>query len=191
MQLTMISILIMGLSPIRAEAEWKQNNGCWWYTEGSSWAIGWRLIDGNWYYFNKYGYMEHDNTIDGYYLNSNGAWSTNILDEQGRYKEGTIVTLSGTLNEYFWEHPAQGKLSFCVLKLDEPANFNVIMLGDRKIYDGVKEIQVIADFNNDSNNYKELYSKVGQHVNLKGRIWGGAGTWYYRRDVTMTWLEDK
>lgn len=60
--------------------EWKQDSkGCW-YSEDNSWAIGWRLIEGNWYYFYSNGYMAHDTTVDGCYLNSNGVWSENSYD---------------------------------------------------------------------------------------------------------------
>ena len=71
-------ITLLALNPIVAHAEWKSNNAGWWYTEGNSWANGWKQIDGNWYYFYSDGYMAHDTTIDGCYLNSNGAWINNI-----------------------------------------------------------------------------------------------------------------
>ena len=71
-------ITLLALNPIVAHAEWKSNNDGWWYTEGNSWANGWKQIDGNWYYFYSDGYMAHDTTIDGCYLNSNGAWINNI-----------------------------------------------------------------------------------------------------------------
>lgn len=67
---------IITLNPIGVSAEWKQNDIGWWYTEGASYSKGWRQIDGNWYYFDKYdGYMATDTDVDGYYLNSSGAWS--------------------------------------------------------------------------------------------------------------------
>lgn len=57
---------------------WKQNNKGWWYTEGNSYATGWKLIDGNWYYFYSDGYMAKNTTINGYYLNSSGAWTNSV-----------------------------------------------------------------------------------------------------------------
>lgn len=60
--------------PIKASAEWKQDSNGWWNTEGSSWSIGWREIDGKWYYFKQDGYMAHDTVIDGYELGSDGSW---------------------------------------------------------------------------------------------------------------------
>ena len=71
---SLIVASVLALNPIGASAEWKQDTTGWWYTEGSSWATGWKLIDGNWYYFNSDGYMAHDTTIDGCKLGSDGAW---------------------------------------------------------------------------------------------------------------------
>lgn len=75
-----------------ASAEWKSNSKGWWYTEGNSYSKGWKLINGNWYYFNNDGYMAHDTTIDGYYLNSSGAWenSVNSIIGQGILKNVSV-----------------------------------------------------------------------------------------------------
>lgn len=74
----LVAVSIIGMNPVQANAAWKQDKYGWWYTEGNSWATGWRLIDGNWYYFNENGYMESDIAVDGYYLNKDGAYT---LDE--------------------------------------------------------------------------------------------------------------
>ena len=84
---TLIAASVLALNPIGASAEWKKNSTGWWYTEGSSWNTGWKLIDGSWYYFYSDGYMAKDTTINGYYLNSSGAW-TNFTPT------GTKVTLN-------------------------------------------------------------------------------------------------
>ncbi|OOM68611.1 hypothetical protein [Clostridium sp. BL-8] len=76
--LLVLSILVLNL--ISAHAEWQQSNNGWWYSEGSSYAIGWKLIDGNWYYFYSNGYMAHDTIIDNCYLNSSGAWIQNKVN---------------------------------------------------------------------------------------------------------------
>lgn len=65
---------VMALSSIGASAEWRQNSTGWWYAEGSSYATGWKLIDGKYYYFSSNGYMLHDTYIEGYELGSDGAW---------------------------------------------------------------------------------------------------------------------
>lgn len=93
----------MAITPLCASAEWRESvvRTEWssrtkkWYSEGDSWATGWRKIDnewyyfdvdtgyivtgwnyigGNWYYFNELGEMEHSRFIGEYYLNSKGIW---------------------------------------------------------------------------------------------------------------------
>ncbi len=71
----LVSILVVGVLPIGASAEWKQDNKGWWYSEGNSYSTGWTKIDGNWYYFDNKGYMESGQYIGNYYLNSNGVWT--------------------------------------------------------------------------------------------------------------------
>lgn len=71
--LTIMSLL----TPKQANAEWKRDNYGWWYTEGNSYAKGWRNINEKWYYFNSNGYMVHDIVIDGRYINSSGEWTNN------------------------------------------------------------------------------------------------------------------
>ncbi|OOM11149.1 putative cell wall binding repeat protein [Clostridium saccharobutylicum] len=84
---TLVVASILALNPIGASAEWKQDeSGNWWYTEGDSYARGWKLIDGNWYYFYSDGYMAKNKTIDGYYLNSNGAWTKNFISKEEAVK---------------------------------------------------------------------------------------------------------
>ncbi|NRY58907.1 leucine-rich repeat domain-containing protein [Clostridium beijerinckii] len=89
---------VLALNPIGASAEWKSDPRGWWYTEGSSWATGWRLINSKWYYFDSKGYMAKDTTIDGYYLNESGAWTE--LTTSGNFKfdksTGTIVEYTGS-----------------------------------------------------------------------------------------------
>lgn len=48
---TLVAASITALTPIGVSAEWKSNYKGWWYTEGNSYATGWRKIDGFWYYF--------------------------------------------------------------------------------------------------------------------------------------------
>ena len=55
---------------------WKLINGNWYYLDpqDARMVTGWKQINGSWYYFYSSGAMAHDTTIDGYKLNSNGAW---------------------------------------------------------------------------------------------------------------------
>jgi len=76
---SLIVTSVLALNPIAASAEWKQNNTGWWYTDESSVSTGWKMIEGNWYYFNSDGYMEHDIVIDGCKLGSDGVWIQEIV----------------------------------------------------------------------------------------------------------------
>lgn len=69
--LLLSTTLLAGL-PLGVSAEWKNNTKGWWYTEGNSYATGWRLINSSWYYFDDNGYVEHNKIIGNYYLYSNG-----------------------------------------------------------------------------------------------------------------------
>ena len=71
---TLLVASVLALNPIGASASWKQDSIGWWNTDGSSWSVGWKEIDGKWYYFGQDGYMVHDATIAGYKLGSDGAW---------------------------------------------------------------------------------------------------------------------
>lgn len=53
---------------------WKLIDGNWYYFNQDGVAvIGWKKIDNNWYYFNSDYAMVSNTTIDGYYLTSSGA----------------------------------------------------------------------------------------------------------------------
>lgn len=56
--------------------EWKQVWDNWYYfgEDGVSMQNTWAEIDGKWYYFDQWSVMQHDTTIDGHLLGSDGAW---------------------------------------------------------------------------------------------------------------------
>jgi Uncharacterized protein with SCP/PR1 domains len=68
---------IATLSPLKASAEWRQNDDrTWSYKEGNKVAKGWKNISNEWYYFNESGRMKTDWTYDKgnwYYLNNSGV----------------------------------------------------------------------------------------------------------------------
>jgi|GEM_PF-1962823 len=91
---------LFAITPMAAHAEWKNNYTGWWYMEGNTWTTGWRYINGNWYYFYSDGYMSHDTTIDGYYLNSSGAWQINqsqyVSDNNTNNQASTVNNVKDT-----------------------------------------------------------------------------------------------
>lgn len=93
---------VLALNPIAASAEWKQNNMGWWYTEGSSWARGWRTIDGSLYYFKANGYMTNNTSnmfFDKEYgLNSSGQFANVTINGDWAFcnSTGKIVAYLGS-----------------------------------------------------------------------------------------------
>lgn len=100
---SLVIISAFALNTIEANAEWKQDSNGWWYTEGNSWAIGWRKIDNNWYCFNENGYMKKGWVLDNgkwYFLDSNGAMQTGTIQVDGKtYYLGVIGDMqTGNIN---------------------------------------------------------------------------------------------
>ncbi|WP_160689149.1 transglutaminase domain-containing protein [Clostridium sp. C2-6-12] len=114
---SLIMASIMALNPVRTNAEWKKDNKGWWYTEGNSWATGWRKINFKWYYFGQDGYMEigwlqdddgkwyylnndgsmaHDTIIDGYKLGRDGSW-INSNTSSSNYDSSQVSSLGQEL----------------------------------------------------------------------------------------------
>lgn len=102
---------ILLLNPIVCHAEWKQNSIGWWYSNQNSWAIGWQMINNEWYYFDSNGYMQtgwiktdgkwyymyedgsmaKDTKIDGYNIGEDGAWiETNSKSEDNKIEDNKI-----------------------------------------------------------------------------------------------------
>lgn len=81
-----ILVSVLGFTSTGANAAWKRDINGWWYTEGSSWSIGWRFINNAWYYFDDSGYMETGWLQDNgkwYYLNSSGEMVTGTQSIDG------------------------------------------------------------------------------------------------------------
>lgn len=79
---------ISTVSSVGASAAWKQNSTGWWNTEGNSYSIGWRMIDGSWYYFDSTGYMKTGWIQDGstwYYAGPSGALKTGWINDNGNW----------------------------------------------------------------------------------------------------------
>lgn len=95
---TLVIASVLVLNPIGVSAEWKQSsNGLWWYEEGSSWATGWRQIEGEYYYFDTNGYMlSNVTTPDGYYVGYDGV-ATNFMNSQSDF---TFDSVTGTITAY-------------------------------------------------------------------------------------------
>ncbi|WP_317119614.1 hypothetical protein [Clostridium neonatale] len=43
--LCLLSLSLASISPKEADAAWIKDKNGWWYSEGNSWATGWRYIN--------------------------------------------------------------------------------------------------------------------------------------------------
>lgn len=123
----LVAASVLALNPIGANAEWRQDAKGWWYTEGNSWAEGFRVIDGYLYFFDSQGYMDHGKpndfgdkvglNDDGQFTNVtvNGAWafcklSGEIVAYLGSDSNVVIpdkidnVAVTGIGNKAFYKH---------------------------------------------------------------------------------------
>ncbi|MEW9992065.1 hypothetical protein [Clostridium butyricum] len=132
----LLTVLMITSTAIPASAAWIQDNNGWWYTEGSSCATGWKLIDGNWYYFYSDGYMAHDCWIGNYYLNAKGAWTTEtitkekaqqIVDElkNSKYFGNNIVFKYNPIDNYMSKDKQQYYYIFNMIYGEDEADKNI------------------------------------------------------------------
>lgn len=120
---------VTAVSPVAASAAWKQDAKGWWNTEGNSWSIGWRQIDGTWYHFDETGYMSTGWVIDysagygqWYFMDQSGAMKTGWMQDAGKWyflqPSGAMKT--GWINDngtwYFAE--GSGAMLTGVIKVD-------------------------------------------------------------------------
>lgn len=93
--LGIIATSLLAISPIGANAEWKQDSKGWWYADGNSWYKGWKQIDSKWYYFDYNGYMKTGWRTD-FKFNSGGNYE--IIDETYYYlnDDGSLDNLKTT-----------------------------------------------------------------------------------------------
>ncbi|HCW52759.1 MAG TPA: hypothetical protein DG753_03260 [Clostridium sp.] len=58
---------------------WKYGEAEWILYYGGQQVYGWQQVNGVWYYiYPSTGYMAHDTFVNGYYVNSDGAWTKDI-----------------------------------------------------------------------------------------------------------------
>jgi hypothetical protein len=159
---SLIVALALALSPREASAEWKQDSNGWWNAEGSSWSIGWKQIDGEWYYFDNNGYMKtgwiengskwyylyssgamaNNTIIDGYSLDSDGVWSQSMQNTSSSSGTGKKATTSNTELNLNWNEVQKINISV------SPPFFKEVNVSDEK------QIQKIIDYFNSLNTIK-------------------------------------
>ncbi|SFD14552.1 cell wall-binding protein [Clostridium uliginosum] len=95
----LITLLVIGITPIGVSAEWKQNtdNSWSWSENGHHAYYGWEQIDGKWYCFKdakmQTGWL---NIGYWYYLGSDGTMKTGWINDGGKdyylKSDGTLAT---------------------------------------------------------------------------------------------------
>ena len=146
--------------------EWvKDSNGWWLKLKEGAYAVGWKLVDGNWYWFNSSGYMMTGwQYISGlwYYFNSSGQMMTNwqyisgkwyFFDESGRMLQGEGFFENGTF--YFFDNsgvwipnawPLEAEPGYFYITVgtfqDEITLYLIDMLNEYRASNGVAPLEV-------------------------------------------------
>lgn len=85
---TMVTTTIITLSPVGVSAAWIKNySGNWNYTEGDSYAKGWRQINDVWYFFDDFGQMRTGWILSNgewYYMDLSGAMQIGVIQVEGK-----------------------------------------------------------------------------------------------------------
>lgn len=166
---------------------WLNDNGTWYYLkDDGTMATGWILDKGNWYYLYSNGSMAHDTTIDGYYLNNSGAWTTSSGSSStstGGVRIGSeLLTKLYELGFYdggydtmvYNPYGQSGLSAFDVMHVSSfntgDCDISITLL--RRTSDGDEKLKSILNMIV-SNNGNELYDKIisnnSQTVYLDGR----------------------
>jgi len=162
--LGILATCLVAFNPMRANAEWKHDSTGWWYTEGNSFSIGWRYIDKNWYYFYPNGYMAKSTTINGHYLNDNGAWVDTAVQSQNI----TVVYPSN------WIKAPLTSLDTCYLLDSKGTNVNLVLENMQGLSE--EEYNKLSDLDVKTNlGVDNIMVKEQEFNNNKSRV-----TKYYR-----------
>ncbi|NFE59949.1 cell wall-binding protein [Clostridium botulinum] len=156
---------IITFIPIKASATWKKDySGNWNWTENGRNAIGWKNINGNWYYFDYSGAMRTGWINDWgcwYYADSNGVMQTGIVeisgniyafDDSGIMQKGN-VSINGQSYKFNDQGYAIGDKIPSPIKAFDNGN-NVLPYGSKPPYSNS------GDSSSDSDSEDDIFNDV-------------------------------
>ena len=92
---------------------WIKGTKGWSYMTDGIYADGWKNIDYSWYYFYKNtNFMAYDTIIDGYYINSNGAWTEEVPDAIRQIMKNDLNYINSTLGKTAWHFYVEENINF-------------------------------------------------------------------------------
>lgn len=174
--ITLLVTSVLALNPIGANAEWKEDNQGWRYSESNSWSIGWRNINGNWYYFDQNGYMLKNTLVQGWKLDSNGigskieetantAVANSIGNSNGNISNLGLATIQGEYIYYIDFNDYSSSIN--KIKIDGTGKevlAEKMINNSNYVGDGYTNLNVIGDWiyysEFDDNNNKYLINKI-------------------------------
>lgn len=185
-------ILLINTAIISQAAEWKQDNTGWWYqNDDGSYPINeWKWIDKNndgleeSYYFDRNGYLSMNISIDGYQVNSEGAWivdnivqtqSINLLNDKKEFSipmftdaNPELVSREIPLDDYAYAYDMSGYQS---------RNISSVM-ASYSIY--MKKLGYVVDIDNAEVDHTGIYVPILKDGNIVGAILEGMdnGEWF-------------
>lgn len=178
-----VGLVIIGsvtaITPMTANAEWKNDNTGWWYEEGGSWTTGWKNLDGKWYYFNSNGYMAHDTEIDGYKLGSDGAWIQNAIlatvgnenimeDDLNKVMKSYDSKLK---QQYGADYASNNNLKTAIKKLkkqelDKLVSEKILLKKAGELNLKFTDTDINKQVDEEASKFKAKYSGLGQYENI-------------------------
>ncbi|NFO04593.1 cell wall-binding protein [Clostridium botulinum] len=160
---------IITFIPIKASATWtKDYSGNWNWNENGHNAIGWKNINGNWYYFDYSGAMRTGWINDWgcwYYADSNGVMQTGIVEISGKiyaFDDGGImqkgnVSINGQSYKFNDQGYAIGDKIPSPIKAFDNGN-NVLPYGSKPPYSNSGDSS--SDSSSDSDSEDDIFKDV-------------------------------
>lgn len=159
---TIAAVSISTLHILNVDAAWVKDSIGWWNTEGNSWSVGWRNIDGKWYYFDSQGYMKTGWLLDGgkwYYLNTNGDMAVNtVIDNYTIGSDGAwIEKIEAVINDIKvnansqLNKPLHNQLIVSLFDENEKGSMVAVNLNNGSVSDIIKDrnVEITGDISLD------------------------------------------